>query len=403
MLKTLPRMAAERLVWLLVVAGVACSSPTAQSNNAEADALADVDQADTTIALDALPEAIAVLICRAQLGIANPWLQVDECLRFADNESTKDIRDRVALVQAGRVSYDALAAAECLAADDGKNTLQIAYALSGWKAPRAGAASVPPPCLKVFVGTQQMGADCDDDAECAAGRCWGCPTGVCTTGVALGQACGRKAPCAEGLCFMGTCQTDVALPLGATCVDVANAASVTPSNDIWFTQITCQSPWVCLNAANGLGKCAVGLPAGANCGPQPCAADLYCINGHCSIPTAPVVTCGSTACKLDETCDQTSQKCQQWALPGASCANGEPCAQSTCDPTSKKCAVENSCGPTCQPMQCDKAKGCQLNKLGDPCVDKCKDDDVLSTSLLCAKGVCRRKDNPACTFPPVVP
>ncbi len=424
MLKTLPRMAAERLVWVLVVGGVGCSSPTAQSVDVEADALADVDQADSptaqsndaasdaladidhvdkTIALDTLPEAFAVLVCRAQLGMANSWMAVDECLQFADNYSSKAIRDRVALAKAGRVTYDPLAAAACVAADDGKNTQEIAYILSGWKAPQAGAPPVPASCLKVFVGTQQIGADCDDDAECATGRCWGCPTGICTEGVTLGNECGRNVPCAEGLCFMGTCQTDVALPLGATCVDVVHATSWTPSNDIWFTQITCQSPWVCLDAGNGLGKCSVGQPAGAVCGQQVCAAGLYCMSGHCSTPAAQVVKCGNNACKLDETCDQTSQKCQQWALPGADCSNGEPCAQSTCDAASHKCLVDNPCGATCQPMQCVKGKGCQLNKLGDSCVDKCNDDDLRATSLLCVKGVCRRKDNPACTFPPTAP
>ena len=205
------------------------------------------------------------------------------------------------------------------------------------------------------------------------------------------------------MCFLGICQADVALAVGATCVDIADAAGLTPSNDIWFGQSHCQNPLVCKNTGNGVGQCVVGLPVGATCSDTPCQSGSSCNKGHCGNNPPQAEACAAQVCKAEETCSQATLQCASLAVVGENCANGEPCAQAKCDVNSKKCVVDNPCGPACQPSQCDKVKGCQVDQLGDGCVSSCVNDGYFPTALACVKGVCRRKDNPACTFPPAAP
>ena len=167
MLKILPRMAAERLVWVLVVAGVACSSPAAPPTDA--------------LALADLPTALTQKICATGSPLGSVAKGAPECTREIENGASKLLRQRIALVRLGRLNYDSVAAAACVAGISAENWWRIFANLSAFTTARTGDRAMPAECTHVFGGGLTPGQVCDDDAECQQGRCWGCPTSLRAT------------------------------------------------------------------------------------------------------------------------------------------------------------------------------------------------------------------------------
>ncbi len=352
-----------------------------------------------------LPTALTQKICATGSPLGSVAKGAQQCTRELENGASKLLRQRIALVSRGRLQYDPVAAAACIAGVSAENWGRVFASLSAFTSARADGPAMPAECLRVFTGGLSSGQACDDDAECQEGRCWGCPTAVCTAPVNLGAACGRKAPCADGsLCFDGSCRADVALPAGATCLTPDNQNTAVNANDQWFNQIRCASPLRCIGSAIDRGVCVAGLPELSACQHDwDCSATDICHNGQCQpYPTQPYFLCGAQTCRAGEICDYLMGKCRAVALLGDSCTKGQFCVDSACSSDERICMAETPCAADCMPENCQPDGTCTVANLGTTCTSTCA-DDVYWPDLQCLGGTCHRGVNPACTFPPTVP
>ena len=348
--------------------------------------------------------------------------------------------NRLRLAELGRLDYDGVAAAECLAAESCATAGNLMRNwLGGMHIPRPGQVAVAGPCGKIFSGGKvALGTACDDDAECATGRCWGCP-GICRAPVALGAACGSDAPCPDDGVCEGTpsnghvCAPVTALPIGATCSDVWACDAFYPSC------ATCDAAGGWCSPA---GVCAGPLPAGAACSwPEPCAAGLTCVNGICAAPLPDGATCatstdcdananecypawggesvgehvykcwhdpnsvpcGATGCPIGTYCfnGTGAGKCAPNRKVGAPCTPGiDACDLSFCSLDTNKCTAYKPCAASsCAVALCNADGSCPNRRLGDACSEdsECSDYQLLFNGV-CFGGVCRA-GGPACSLP----
>ena len=355
------------------------------------------------IPIQELPTVLAARFCAAGGGSALAGMPLLDCVQVAMHG--KELRQRLGLVENGRLEYNGAAAATCLTGLTADNEWVILTMLGAFRTSRAGDPLVPADCQQVFRGSISMGGACDDDAECQSGRCWGCPTGICTTPGSLGATCGRQRPCEAGsLCFLGECVADVGLPKGATCTSPEDQLLLTQYNDLWFSHLSCVAPLRCIGTTSGIGECAIRLPDDASCANDwACQQGHSCVAAKCSKPAPHYadLVCGGTMCSLSETCDGVTGKCRVVAAPGSSCAGNELCAGSTCSVDSQTCVPSLACAPSCSLGDCHGGV-CSHVTLGSSCSITCPDDG-LWPPLTCLDNSCRRGKNPACSFPAVVP
>ena len=146
-----------------------------------------------------------------------------------------------ASIDAGKMTYDAEHAADCVAAAGGLTCTQFAVhesALGGM-------------CESPFIGLVANDAECAFDEECVSGYCDGdsiapVKTGLCKTLPAAGEAC-PSLDCAEG----SQCQSGTCMPLkadGASCRNRDECASGACNGASTQTAGTCGAPMIC----NGL-------------------------------------------------------------------------------------------------------------------------------------------------------
>ena len=353
---------------------------------------------------------------------------------------------RIRLTELGRLQFDGLAAATCLAdancataGPDSELTLQW---LGGMRIARAGD---PPAgaCANVFVGGDDaLGAPCDDDAECLTGRCWGCP-GICRATAAIGAACGGDAPCADsgvcalqagggfrcvpiaprlvgdaclGICDLFTppcaacavgswCNAGVcalALPLGATCTIQSDEP--------------CLAGLTCLDVVDPI--CATPLPDGAPCGLGDClGGPRFCVGSPVTGSSAyqtgicwhdPNSTpCGQGTCPVETYCTDASGagKCTKFAHLGEPCQwQFNTCLEGYCDGSLQICVPYQPCPmASCAMAWCNPDGTCPAKRLDDPCQT---DDDCNAPYNVilgkCAGGTCRAW-NAACSYPADTP
>jgi len=245
----------------------------------------------------------------------------------------------VAAVSAGKVTYDATAAGECV--DAIQSTPCDVTAL---------AARIPPTaCVQTFTGSGAVGAACVIDEECASNNCQGHLPGVCT---------------------MGTCAASAAA-LGQSCANIG----CTPPN--YCDGTTCQAL-----AAKGA-QCS--LPPSQD---NPCGDELSCVAGICDSLPAEGSACTSSCAEIGDVCSATTMTCVKMGQVGAQCATQGDCAEDLlCDASSMKCVTLPTLGQPCGPYGCSAGLACTIGSDGI-CIALAANGATCDSSSSCQSYYC---------------
>lgn len=194
---------------------------------------------------------------------------------FGSSMAEEAARPLIDAVTAGRVRFDAAAAATCLTAM--RAATPAVLATCGGPNPRGPAGHVPmysdlTECSGVFTGTLADAATCTLDQECTSGACApGADLGgpmTCRPTSSAGGECsydgnGCRAPliCSNGHCVAQGHEGEACDPL---------------------TILVCVSPLRC-HAAEGAeqGTCVAPSAGGAECAEDYDCASGHCDSGHC--------------------------------------------------------------------------------------------------------------------------
>jgi hypothetical protein len=219
-------------------------------------------------------------------------------------------------VNAGKIHYDGVAAADCLHTYD---------AFSCNRSEALGAT--PQACLDTFKGTVADGGACFRGEECVSRQC---DTGLCSS---------------TTMCCPGTCAaTVVPVPQGGSCAALGSTCAVGTSCQTGAVGAapTCQP------------RAAAGQPCMVN---SDCALGLACATppaggGHCAAfpiegqpcGTPPLLGCNSPT----DFCDATTGTCVRRIAVGGACPGGLGCVPyARCDATTMKCVARNGVGGAC--------------------------------------------------------
>ena len=225
------------------------------------------------------------------------------------------------IIDSGKASFNATAAAACISAQQTAGC---------WQAALPGTT-----CTGVFTGSVTVGGTCMSSAECVSGSyCTQnsapgyCVSGTCQPFALPGQAC-NPGRCAPGLgCSSGVCATVQYVGLGQACDNVATI---------------CKQGYRC-----DAGLCVAPLAAGDSCSAGVCDYGLGCapnntcqsyvgLGGSCdaSHPCGDAMTCTGGTCALD------------YAQLGASCASLRCLPGNVCDPATTTCVPVLGAGAPC--------------------------------------------------------
>ncbi|MDP1824278.1 MAG: hypothetical protein Q8L48_13575 [Archangium sp.] len=247
----------------------------------------------------------------------------------------------------GRATFDATAAASCLAAV--RNMTCTNTSPPGYES-----------CYAVFPGVVPLGGSCYSSTDCtSAGYCntsMTCP-GQCVARVALGQPATRDEQCpANAQAYGGVCVARIAL--GQSC---APTGGVTDSH-YCVDGATCDASDLCVTRTPTLLQ-GNGQPC--NTTTLECGVGLNCIAGTC----APYVTAGNACdsvrrCQWDLSCN-AANVCAAPAAAGATCGSGTGCRSGLfCNiptgMTTGTCATRRTVDQTCTyaGYECDLALFC---------------------------------------------
>jgi hypothetical protein len=271
-------------------------------------------------------------------------------------------------VNEGRTSYDSAAAAECL---DVMDRLSCEDFYDGPQ---------PSICVQVFVGLQDNGATCVDDAECSGGWCdtrTDCP-GACADLVAEGGNCAEGQRCGWNLaCMDGSCVVDPGpLTLGQECglMEMRECAY-----GLWCDP--------------GSGVCEDQAGAGHPCeAANACEPGLGCFEGSCGAPTFVSSAGGDCDPLTGAYCDlgsglvctmslsETYETCEPAAQAGETCVDVEGQRFIPCDPLepiycdamgTNSCEDKKPGGETCQSSEECLSMFCNQGTCAEEMVDPC--------------------------------
>lgn len=400
--------------------GVDTTEPTdtAGEDTEEGDAGGDADTAsqdtggvDTTppppteIALDQLDEAFGSAYCDIMEGC----LLGEDDFRFfqifllggGDRAFCEDIgasllRDELtgikALIEAGKVIYDAEAAVACV--ETWASGCIYAFAMNDpWE----------DACANMLKGTVPVGGTCHDSLECAgdnycdhsdpASGSYLCP-GRCASRSDLGEVCDRDSQCQQaGLLGFGSCERPSTVGAERRCADNRlapdRAGQGEPcgrnfdetANVVLWTE--CSEGLACTNP-NGDGVCVLPLQPGSSCGgvDELCSGDEVCLpelqnpdRNKCQDLEIVNETGGACVAEFDA----SGPVCNLFR--GLSCVNGAcarpgdgtlgaPCERQEfaslscneglyCDPTSDACLAKKGVKETCRSSTECLSNSCQ--------------------------------------------
>lgn len=337
------------------------------------------DPASSEVSLASLPSSIAAAYCRvifhcdgASIASARVFYASEgECTSSFPARQFSDLQPLAALVNAGRVRYDAQQAARCVEA----------------LGTTCAAGAQPAACALTFTGTVAAGGSCERDEVCAgdtycdlSAPTTGC--GTCRARRPLGQSCSNSGDCSRaGVQGTPTCSFALGAnpsdPPVRTCVDERTAAP----------------------AAEG----------------QPCGTAMTSSNVYVSTPCAPGLVCGSDT-GMSSTCRRPAALGMPCS-PTPGCAGSAVCVRAAGADTGTCMAqvVRNAAGEACQTagaaevcnpvrrLHCDAGR-CVAS--GDGTVGAtCDDSGECNTGLYCndpASGArtCQAQlaDGAACTI-----
>jgi hypothetical protein len=329
--------------------------------------------------------------------------------------------DQVEAATAKRVTFDADAAAQCLAA---AQALGCTY---------DQLFAFPDACSGAYKAAVAIGESCKADLECIGGYCEqgagvktkGCSgtckaflasgatcepnaahcastdfcdstTKKCTARVAAGGACGGALPgCAVGLFCKGYVAASGTTP--ATPGKCASAGAVGDACSAQFGVLTDCTPGLYCDPYSATPKCQTRLAAGVECSyPTACADGLACIGLVLDTSAGTVTTKGkcaayldvnkpcvdpaadATGCPFDTQCDAKSKLCAPYGASGADCSssgtNGNCGENLYCD-ASSKCSPQVGLNAACTPASSSGADPCNegsCDKTSKTCVLVCK-------------------------------
>ena len=410
------RSLARWLRWCLLTFALGCSSPHAAATPdvAMPDVAPTPDATDSAqtpflapIPMDAFIDRVVDRYCETRFICHR---EISRCHDYKNRFATFWGRQRLRLVELGRLSYDANAAAECVAAIDCRDF--DPRLLFGDPGKRWQRWDTPDACHGVFRGALQAGASCSDDVECADGQCWGCP-GTCRPGAAPGEVCGAEADCGpKDVCLVGTCVEAVPRGAGETCT---------------YFQLGCAEGLTCQGLdAQWVGTCHKSQKVGDPCSPLCYTEGLACVGGKC-VPAALGAGCsGDASCPWPLSClniwpanerrclpfELYDQACGDvFCMPNAYCkkgvpatcapnlANGEKCDPADdncdihCDKVTATCTEWTNC-PEASCVNCADGKTCDDVRVGDPCTGTCPDPDKNVSDvyrMVCVDGKCAER------------
>jgi hypothetical protein len=252
-------------------------------------------------------------------------------------------------VSSGKVKYDGIQAAACLAA------YGTIVCTQTWNA--GFQASGAPLCAKVFTGTIASGGTCFLNAECAPGA-------ICSF---QGSSCDPSTQCCPGTCMPG-------------------GATVALNGDCSDTTSTCVFGTYCDRSGATPLCLAQATTEGATCSTGQCALPLFCdpVTGTCMKPAPSGATCAfnsatdSVSCDdAREVCDPTTGTCVAPVAVNAPCTSTTLCPRSTyCDAAGTgTCVAYLSAGASCA----SSGARCLLDLLCDPITSTC----VLPAATAC--------------------
>lgn len=342
-----------------------------------------------------------------------------------------DPKERAA-VEAGRIVYDGVKAAECLSALFASCDVMF-------------ADKTPAVCDTFLVGTIADAAACTVDRECKSKYCQHsldnaeCP-GVCATPSPIGADCAVQAACEAGLrCIAKKCAprnvaVDAKCDLGQDCADglvcIFDKAGGTcksrsdmggPCKEL----IQCKYGLYCQHAAKGASKCAATAKAAETCAGAkpgeplsdggPCGAGLGCVDDGAGKFRCVALVKEGQVCKTSAQCDGLDLACLPGGVAPSTCqivsAVGGPCAEPSADHpwvctspnlcVNHKCAAPGDKDAACQPgypspckagLECNGDKCTPLPSMGQVCSGKCGDGSSCTfdgTNQVCKAPVCK--------------
>lgn len=308
------------------------------------------DTGGGSIALEDLADEVDEAFCEADVKCGeSPDMATCLDTRYGDRED--ELKTISASVEAGRISYDAEQAAECL---DLIRGMECRFSSTFDEAAFEAA------CRAVFTGTVADGGACVEDEECASQECE--PPTDCTMS------------CCVGACVMAE-PDPTPVPVGGDCSGV---------------EAECVATAYCASDATGE-RCVAKVGAG-----QPCADFDACQQG--------------LFCVLDYATEMGT--CQELPDEGETC---DPNAffiacdrqDNYCDPTTMKCTRKKGVGEACTPTEfgdsnCQAYAAC----VSGTCVarpgegEACSDTLECLGELDCDGAVCvAPADEPACPLP----
>ncbi|MBN1771970.1 MAG: hypothetical protein JXB32_11945 [Deltaproteobacteria bacterium] len=227
---------------------------------------------------------------------------VELCRLYMDGECADEVEEPV---NAGRRSYDAAAAAGCLA---GLQALLGDCALDD--------VDWPADCDRMLVGLLAAGASCESDADCVPGL--ECHSGACTDLPGNGEACLAGAYCADNLYCGNDELCHAPQGVGGPCPEGNEACG----DDLYCDLRT--------------STCASYLAQGESCrhANAVCIDGLYCavVAGTCEPLPGVGGDCAdsSGACAEGLYCDGAGHVCRELLADGAACTDDGQCRSDDC-------------------------------------------------------------------------
>jgi hypothetical protein len=223
-------------------------------------------------------------------------------------------------ITAGRVVYDATAAAACIA---------------GIRAGSCYFYDPAPPsptiCRKVFQGTAGADEPCAIDSQCRSG------------------VCDPSSPCGAYQCCPGTCLSfpeSKVVGLGEACTSESE-------------NLTCGDGTVCKLTLDGQYRftCVTRVGLGESCDELPCQRELFCMPSTTGPATCVHYPRRGEACSdalgicafRNDYCDKSTFKCVALQSDGAPCESDSTCARTSyCDvATTQTCQPKSPPGGAC--------------------------------------------------------
>lgn len=275
--------------------------------------------------------------CRFSFGDSSGWWGSANIDRFCSSGR--------AAIDAGRLVYDPLRAAECAALSVGGCDAIEAFAF-GVGDPQSGFLRSDA-CVGVVVGAVQLGQPCHADSQRYANECG---EGFCSTNTCPGECTAYSE--IDGPCDGTSSKCD---PAAAYC-NAQNECSPWPALGEVCSAADC-APGLACRSDGDSGSCVAPVPVGDDCDAalDVCVEGALCYEGECVTEVPLGEPCeGDAQCSTSGYCNET---CQARVALSGDCSGGQQCVQGAV-------CVEGACrlyGQDGEDCPCDTGLWCDAD------------------------------------------